>query len=639
MTWHLDLGANPAGEKAVRFRVWAPYATHVEVCLIDRGRAFVELQKEALGYFQATIPDVLPGAHYRYVLDGDKERPDPAARHQPEGVHGPSQVVNPSAFHWSDQHWRGIPLRDFIIYELHPGTFSRAGTFEGIIPFLDYLQSEVGVTAVELMPVTEFPGVRNWGYDGTYPFAPHHSYGGPDGLKTLVNACHARGIAVVLDVVYNHLGPEGNYLGDFGPYFTDRYRTPWGQAVNFDGPDSDEVRHYFVSNALYWIVEYHIDALRLDAIHGIYDFSATHVLHEIAASIHEVSGGQGRPAYVMAESDLNDARVITPSSLGGYGLDAQWNDDFHHAIHTVLTRERGGYYQDFGQFPQLTTALEEGFVYSGQRSAYRRRRHGNSSRGRRSDQFVIYAQNHDQVGNRAMGDRLSTLVPQEALKASAAAVLLPPAIPLLFMGEEYGETAPFQYFVDHGDPALIEAVKKGRHEEFSAFGWQEIPEPDDPATFERSRVHPGKPSDEQQAGLLRWYRTLIDLRKSIPALRLSSLRDDEDPREWMRLWTYAAEQIVAMHRWASVEPAVLVFIGFNAQATPLTIQAPAGSWRLQLDSTRAEFGGIGTEEAPAELTVSPQGTVLDVPPYAVRLYVQEGLRNSTPRGGSVRESE
>ncbi|HET8579725.1 MAG TPA: malto-oligosyltrehalose trehalohydrolase, partial [Nitrospiraceae bacterium] len=558
-TWRLNLGARPVGPSTVEFRVWAPRAKTVAVRLIGQDRNPLPMKQRELGYFEATVSDVGPGTRYRYVLDDQKERPDPASRFQPDGVHGASVVVDPDAFRWTDETWSGLPLAHLIMYELHTGTFTPEGTFEAIIPYLDYLQNQVGVTAIELMPVAQFPGVRNWGYDGVYPFAPQVSYGGPQGLKTLVDACHARGLAVILDVVYNHLGPEGNYLGDFGPYFTDQYRTPWGQAINYDGPDSDEVRHYVISNALYWVTEYHMDALRLDAIHGIYDFSARHLLRELTEAVHAEADRLGRRILVIAESNLNDVRVIAPPSEGGYGLDAQWNDDFHHALHTILTGERAGYYEDFGHLEQLATALREGFIYSGQRSPYRRRRHGNSARTCSPSQFIVFAQNHDQVGNRAEGDRLSTLVPYEALKVAAASVLLAPNIPLLFMGEEYGETAPFQYFTDHGDQALVEAVRKGRQAEFASFEWKdEVPDPQALATFERSRVRPGSQSDDRQAAILRWYHHVIGLRKSMPAL--AAFQPD---KHGLRVWADEAQLILVVHRWIANGQAALLLLGFN----------------------------------------------------------------------------
>jgi maltooligosyltrehalose trehalohydrolase len=577
----------------------------------------VLMEPREFGYFEATVPDVSAGTRYLYVLDGEKKRPDPASRHQPDGVHKPSAVVDPDAFRWTDQNWTGLPLNRYIIYELHAGTFTQAGTFETIIPHLDYLKNDVGVTAIELMPVAQFPGTRNWGYDGVYPFAPQSSYGGPQGLKTLVDACHAKGLAVVLDVVYNHLGPEGNYMGDFGPYFTDRYRTPWGDAINYDGRGSDEVRHFVISNALYWVSEYHVDALRLDAIHGIYDFSARHILREMAEAVHKEARRLGRIALVIAESDLNDVRVIAPPSDGGYGLDAQWNDDFHHALRTVLIHERLGYYQDFGRLDQLATAIQDAFVYSGQRSAYRRRRHGNSSRGRPASQFVVFAQNHDQVGNRALGDRLSTQIPFDALKVETAVVLLSPNIPLLFMGEEYGETAPFLYFIDHGDPALVEAVRKGRRAEFASFGWKEdIPDPQDLATFERSRIRPGSQNDARQAAMLRWTRTLIDLRKTIPSLGAS----DSD-RSRHRVRAYETEKVLILHRWSKKGQAALLILGFNKALAMVTLSEPAGTWDLRLDSASREFGGAGQNSLPKQLILTPNGASVTVPAYTAALFL------------------
>ena len=468
--WQLDLGARPLGASEVSFRVWAPFVRTVAVRTVGPHSTLFPLEKHTAGYFQANISGCGPGTRYQYVLDGGTTRPDPASRSQPDGVHNPSEVMAINGFPWTDQQWKGMPIERLILYELHTGTFTREGTFEAIIPFLDYLADEVGVTAIELMPIAQFPGKRNWGYDGVYPFAPHAGYGGSQGLKRLIDACHARNLAVVLDVVYNHLGPEGNYLGDFGPYFTDRYPTPWGQAINYDGADSDQVRHYFISNALYWITEFHIDALRLDAIHGIFDISALHILEELTSAVHQVGEQLGRSVLVIAESDTNDARVIRPTRDGGYGLDAQWNDDFHHALHTLLTHETAGYYQDFGHIDDLATALRDGFVYQGKASAFRQRRHGTSTTGCDASQFIICCQNHDQIGNRPGGDRLSTLVPDVALKVVAASVLLAPNIPLIFMGEEYGETAPFLYFVDHSDPHLQAAVRDGRQAEYKNFG-------------------------------------------------------------------------------------------------------------------------------------------------------------------------
>lgn len=618
--WQLHLGAWPIGPSKVHFRVWAPYAKRVTVdlvgpSLLPRDQP-IQLKSCEHGYFEATVCGIEPGARYRYVLDEQKSRPDPVSRFQPEGVHGPSAVIDPHTFQWSDDRWSGTPIERFIIYELHVGTFTREGTFQAVIPWLEYLQNDLGITAIELMPVAQFPGARNWGYDGVSPFAVQSSYGGPDGLRTLVNACHKRGIAVILDVVYNHLGPEGNYLGDFGPYFTDRYRTPWGCAINYDGPDSDEVRAYVINNALYWVTEFHIDALRLDATHSIFDSSTRHILRELTETVHAQADRLGRLIYVIAESDLNDVRVIAPIAEGGYGLDGQWNDDFHHALHTVLTGERRGYYEDFGALDQLSTALKEGFVYSGQRSPFRRRRHGSSSISRPLSQLIVYSQNHDQVGNRAGGERLSTLVPHEALNVAAAACLLAPNIPLVFMGEEYGETAPFLYFIEHGDPVLVDAVRKGRQAEFASFAWEgEVPDPQDPATFERSRVHPGPQTQEECVQLLRWYHRLIALRISIPALGAAQRgRHEHD------VWVEEGEQILVLHRRALHSQAVLVILSFNRQQISVTLRKPLGTWELIVASWDLEFGGPGTNNFPATVVIGEKGQTISMPAYGVAVY-------------------
>jgi maltooligosyltrehalose trehalohydrolase len=615
--WTLDLGASTIGSDRVRFKVWAPAARKVSVELVDQDRTVIPMQPSLQGYFEVTAEGVGPRVRYRYLLDGKRARPDPASRFQPEGVHAPSAVVDPESFQWTDKAWRGMPLKDFIIYELHVGTFTREGTFEAIIPYLSYLKNEVGFTAIELMPVAQFPGRRNWGYDGVHPFAPQSTYGGPEGLKSLVDACHATGLAVILDVVYNHLGPEGNYLGEFGPYFTDRYRTPWGSAINYDGPGSDAVRQYVVGNALYWVTEYHIDALRLDAIHSIYDFSATHILKELSSAVHAQAVRLNRQVLVIAESDLNDARVIEDPAKGGYGLDGLWNDDFHHALRVVLTKEQKGYYQDFRGLKDLATAVREGFVFSGQYSGYRRRRHGNSSQHVPPEQFVVFAQNHDQIGNRAVGDRLSTQLPFDALKVARALVLLSPNIPLLFMGEEYGETAPFQYFIEHGDPALIEAVRQGRQREFAHFGWkpEEIPDPQDHSTFERCRLN-REGLESRQAGLLRWTSALIRLRKTTTTLGAGDRETSHHS-----VLALEREQVLIVHRWSNQGEMSLLLLGFNQAPITLTLCEPVGTWQPRLNSGSAEFGGPGEVVLPQPLIVRSEGTSVTIPPYSAAVFV------------------
>jgi len=559
------LGATPLPDGRCRFLVYAPFARTVEVVLLSPARRVAPLEGDGTGYHHGIVDGAAAGTLYLYRLDGETERPDPASRRQPQGVHGPSMVVDPGTFAWRDREWRGIPLSSYILYELHVGTYTPEGTFDAVIQHLDSL-AELGVTAVELMPVAQFPGRRNWGYDGVYPFAVQESYGGPEGLKRLIDACHRRGLAVVLDVVYNHLGPEGNYLSDFGPYFSDRYRTPWGPAVNFDGPHSDEVRRFFRENALHWLREFHADSLRLDAIHGILDFSASPFLADLAAAVRGLRKEENRMVYLIPESDLNDARVVTPPEEGGYGLDAQWSDDFHHALHTLLTGERDGYYADFGGIGHLARAFTDGFVYSGQYSTYRRRRHGNSSLQLPAGKFVVFAQNHDQVGNRRLGDRLARLASFESLKLAAGVVLLSPFLPLLFMGEEYGEVAPFLYFVHHGDDALIEAVRIGRKEEFAAFGWNgEIPDPQDEETFLRSRPDPALRKSGNHALLLELHRELIRIRKIDPVLSLTD-------REGMEVIPFEKETALVVLRRSGNAQAAAVFHFGDAPATlPLSL--------------------------------------------------------------------
>ncbi len=520
-----NLGANVLpSEGGVAFRVWAPRARSLDLEIVTPFSRRVRMQPEGAGVFEAVVKDARAGAHYFFVKDGDAKFPDPRSRHQPEGVHGPSRVVDPDAFGWTDAGWSGVPLKGYVIYELHVGTFTPEGTFDAIIPRLTHLK-DLGVTAVEIMPVAEFPGARNWGYDGAHLYAPQSSYGGPEGLRRLVDACHAHGLAFVLDVVYNHLGPEGNYLGQFGPYFSDRYRTPWGDAVNFDGPDSDPVRGYFIDNALSWLREYHVDGLRLDAVHGIFDFSARHILEELRSETGELAAEVGRPLHVIAESDLNDVRVIAPPEQAGWGHDAQWSDDFHHAARALLTGERRAYFADFGKVGDVAKALVQGFVCDGQYSRYRRRRHGNSAADRPGEQFVIFLQNHDQVANATQGARLASLVDPARLRVGATLLACAPSVPLLFQGEEWGATTPFHYFVSHGDPALVEAVNRGRRAEYEDFqaGQEEgaveaFFNPGDPFPMEASRLDWDEPTRDGNAALLRFYRAIFALRRNHPSL-------------------------------------------------------------------------------------------------------------------------
>lgn len=578
------LGANLLEGDSCSFLVWAPNARDVQLQIEGAQNCHIEMKPMENGYFHCCASSVPAGATYFYLLDGQKRRPDPASKCQPQGVHGPSQVCRDS-FDWTDSAWRGISLESAVFYELHVGTFTPEGTFEATIDRLPALKS-LGITLVELMPVAQFPGERNWGYDGVFPYAVQNSYGGPDGLKRLVNACHAIGIGLALDVVYNHLGPEGNYLHDFGPYFTDRYKTPWGDAINFDGAQSDEVRRFFLENALHWIREFHVDALRLDAVHAIIDVSARRFLEELTKRVSDLSLQVGRNIHVIAENDRNDARSLKPLELGGFAFDSQWNDDFHHSLHALVTGERQGYYQDFGSIHDLAKACREGFVYSGQYSAFRKCSHGSSSAETPNQQFVVFSQNHDQVGNRAQGERLSQLVDFETQKLIAGALLLSPFIPLLFMGEEYGELAPFQYFVSHEDPDLLEKVREGRRGEFGGAGWSSaVPDPAAVETFSRSKLHWDTRDTGRNRVLLSFYEELLKLRRTLPELsRLN--KGDTDVTE-------VDPAILIIRRTHGADCATL-FFNFGQASVRLDTPSDRFRWRKQLDSGDEKWGGPGS---------------------------------------------
>lgn len=574
----MRIGANFEKGKC-SFAVWAPFLEKVELKLCSEER-LIPMENEN-GYWLAEA-DVSPGTCYLYRIDGEKERPDPASCFQPEGVYGASQVIDHSSFKWEDLNWKGKELSGYIIYELHAGCFTREGSFTAIIPGLDELK-DTGINAIELMPVAQFPGERNWGYDGVYLFAVQNSYGGVEGFKRLVNECHKKDICVVLDVVYNHLGHEGNYLDDFAPYFTEKYKTPWGKAVNFDGAYSNDVRNFFIQNAFYWFENYHVDALRLDAVHAILDTSAKHFLQELAEKVEEFSRIKRRKFYLIAESDLNDSRVVKHKEPGGFGIDAQWCDDFHHSLHALLTGEEHGYYADFGKVEHLVKSLREGFVYSGQYSMYRKREHGSSSKQIPAEKFIVFSQNHDQTGNRMLGERLSALVSFESLKLAAGMVLLSPYIPLLFMGEEYAETSPFLYFTHHSDLALIEAMRKGRKDEFRAFKWAgEPPDPQNIETFLISKIKWELRKEGEHKILLDFYKKLIKLRKQIPALSYLS-KDNLD--------VCGFEKFVFMRRWKDKSHALCIF-NFSRDNTELKFSLPSG--KKVLDSSDVKWNGKGT---------------------------------------------
>jgi maltooligosyltrehalose trehalohydrolase len=616
-SWKLQLGATVSGE-GTRFRAWAPRVSKIHLEIRDRG--VFPMEAEEKGYYTAWVQGLRPGARYSYLLEENRRRPDPASRFQPDGVNGPSEVVDPGAFAWEDGSWKGIAPEELILYELHTGTFTPEGTFEAIIPRIAYLKGELGVTALEIMPVAQFPGSRNWGYDGAYPYAPQNSYGGPRRFKELINACHGKGLAVILDVVYNHLGPEGNYLSEFGPYFQNRCQTPWGSAVNFDGPESDEVRRFFIENALYWATEYHVDGLRLDAVHGMFDFSAHHFLAELRERIQEQSDRLGRRVITIAESDLNDVRVLNSPERGGYGLDAQFNDDFHHSLHVLLTGERNSYYQDFGDLGQLARALQDGYVYTGQYSSSRKRRHGSPSGHLSPFKFIDFCQNHDQVGNRLKGLRLSKLVSFEALKLAAGLVVLTPHIPLLFMGEEYGEEAPFTYFIHHSNPALVEAVRKGRREEFAEFQREgEPPDPQSEAVFRDCKIDPDLRLRGNHKKLFEYYKTLIRYRKKNPALFQAG-------KEGLKIDAPGENLTLSITRGPE-GGRVFCLAYFGQFPGEVRISAEPGRWKKILDSSSPEWGGPGVSAADS---ISGDGGKLSLRLGAYNFLVYQKIAEKSP---------
>jgi maltooligosyltrehalose trehalohydrolase len=597
----MRIGPHKVAEETFEFTVWAPRVESMTLEILDpahagKGFAMAPLER---GYFRSVVEGIGNGVRYQFLLDGRTARPDPASHFQSEDVHSPSTLVDHDLFPWTDTCFRPVPLSRYIVYELHVGTFTPEGTFDGVLSRLDHLV-DLGVTVLELMPVAQFPGDRNWGYDGVYPFAVQAGYGGPEGLKRLVDACHGRGLSVILDVVYNHLGPEGNYLRDFGPYFTDHYRTPWGEAVNFDGPDSDEVRNYFLQNAEYWFSRYHLDGLRLDATHSIFDQTPEPFLRKLAFSARRFTEESGLPKVLIAESNLNDPRLVLPPAVQGYGLDAVWSDDFHHVVHTLLTGEDQGYYADYGRFTQLVEVLEQGFAFTGGYSPFRRRSHGSRTDTLPGSAFVFCIQNHDQIGNRMNGERLSALLGFEELKLAAGLLLLAPALPLLFMGEEYAEDNPFLYFISHLDQDLVEAVRRGRSEEFKEFNWKaEPPDPQDPETLARSRLDWTKVEKGRHATMLALYRELIILRGSFSALRFPD-------RERTRVLPFLKEQVVALLREGDTEQLLCLFNLGKADASPGGAGfPPPGEWKLLLDSADLRFGGPdGT--VPERLSATPR---------------------------------
>ncbi|MDB4966324.1 MAG: malto-oligosyltrehalose trehalohydrolase [Myxococcales bacterium] len=565
-----------------RFRVWAPRPKSIELEIVAPQARRVAMKAAGDGWFEAVVDGAGKGTRYHYLLDGERRRPDPASRAQPEGVHGPSEVDDPRSFAWQHPP-RPRSTRELAIYELHVGTFTPEGTFDAATAQLDRLV-DLGITAVEILPVASFSGERNWGYDGVDWFAPQQSYGGPDGLRRLVDACHARGLSFILDVVYNHFGPEGNYVGEFASYFTAKYHTPWGDAIDYEG--APPIRQLVLDNARMWFEDYRVDGLRLDAVHAIWDQSPRHIVADVTSLAHE------RGRFIIAESDLGDVKVIKEQPAG-WGCDAQWSDDFHHALHAVVTGENKAYYADFGAVSQLATAITEGFVYQGQHSPARKQPFGTPSRDLPAERFVVCAQNHDQVGNRAVGERLAHVQPG-CEYAVAATVLLAPAVPMIFMGEEHGDPAPFQYFTDHRDAELAQAVRDGRRREFAAFHASAVPDPQAAGTRDRSVIDLGLGDVGRHAGVRRWYRALLQLRRERPELRaldktrVTTVVDDE------------RGGLVVIH-------AGTLAVALSLRGRPVELTLPDGSWRILHDAGDERFGHF----AAARL----DGNVIHVPSF------------------------
>lgn len=618
MEWKPTLGAVLGDENCCEFRVFAPRAKAVDVHLYGDEDRFISMASIENGYFRAVVEGVIPGQLYTYRLDGKEDLPDPASRYQPQGVKAPSAVVD-RRYIWREEAWMGLPFKDYIIYELHIGTFSPEGTYQSAIAYLDELV-ELGTTAVEFMPVSQFPGRWGWSYDGIFLFAPHNTYGTPNDFKALIDACHARGFAVILDVVYNHFGPEGNILPQYADYTRPIYKGPWGDAVNVDGPYSDEIRKFFIENAIFWLNEYRIDALRLDATHFIYDFSPYTFLEELVDQVALYCQNSPRRVYLIAEDDRNLAKLVLPRQEGGIGMDVQWLDDFHHALHTNVIGENFAYYQDYGQFWQLEQTFREGFIFNGQYSMNRKRRHGTSSAAVPADRFIVFLQNHDQIGNRMPNERITQIFSHEQFKLAIAAVLVSPYVPMLFMGDEYGETAMFEYFISYDDQGLVEAIRKGR---VDTFGFLMPPgtDPPDPASeesFLKSKLDHTLREKGVHRVLLDYHKTLIQLRKSIPALA-------EPDKLRLEVKGHMRELVLYLRRWKD-ESEIFAALSFNSYEASVALPVPPGKWKKQFDSSDPRWAKDSdlSVKAKSPILTSSGELTLTLPPYACILYQRTG---------------
>ena len=582
--WQLKMGAQLIGDEQVHFRLWAPKLKKASVKLLENPIRIIPMKIGDENVFECIATNVKPNTDYLYILDDQQERPDPVSRYQPQGVHGPSRVIDPNDFKWTDDKWHGLELQDLIIYELHVGTFTPEGTFEAIIEKLPYLK-ELGITAIELMPIAQFPGNRNWGYDGVLPYAPQSTYGPPKGLKNLINACHQHGLAVILDVVYNHLGPEGNYFNDFAPYFTDLHKTEWGKAFNFDGPDNAMVRKYFIENALYWLSEYHFDGLRLDAVQAIFDFGPKHFLLELSEEFHKEANKLQRKAWLTAETNLNEAHLINSREEGGLGIDAQWNDDFHHAMHAYLVRKRDKYFIDYGPLIDIQKAVEEGFVYNGQWSQFHKKHYGTSTETTPGYRFVICIQNHDQIANAYRGERLATILDPAQLRMASALLFCAPNLPMIFMGQEFRATTFFIYFISHEDEAIVQAVREGYRRDHLGDPQADHHDPQDTSTFEKSKIDWPQLKEADHKEMFLFYKTMISIRKQYSFLSncrkdLTKLESNEE-KQWM----------IIRRGDPSGQKGILI-CNFAPHEQSIPIQFSAGKWEMIMNTSDPIYGGL-----------------------------------------------
>lgn len=604
------IGVNFNTQKEAEVRLWAPLLNSVELVLPKKAERLL-MEKDDFGYWHKTTAKLQPGDLYTFSLNNEKELPDPASLSQPEGVHGASQAIDIKSYPWQDKNWKNLPLEDYIIYELHTGTFSPAGDFKSIISRLDYLK-ELGVNAIEIMPVAQFPGNRNWGYDGVFPFAVQNSYGGAKALQELVNACHQKELAVILDVVYNHLGPEGNYFGEYAPYFTNKYNTPWGPAINFDDAYCDGVRQYFIENVLMWFRDFHIDALRLDAVHAIKDFSPTHILKEIKQQVDELMKATGRTHYLIVELDLNDPKFINPLEDCGYGMDAQWIDEFHHALRVTSGEGRQGYYEDFNGIQHLAKAYTNAYVYDGVYSPHRKKTFGAKADNNLGKQFIVFSQNHDHVGNRMLGERTSKLVSFEMQKLLAGAVMVSPYIPMLFMGEEWGETNPFLYFVSHTDPDLAQAVREGRKKEFAAFhAASEALDPMSEESFQQSKLQWEVLQKEPHQTLFRYYQQLLCLRKTQPALKTLDRKTVEV--------SYTKEKQTLLLLRSHPKQLLYCCMNFSKEVQEIYLPKTAAHCQLLINSAHPQWSAPGTKRTPEK----KHFTFVPIQPESLVIYASE----------------